>query len=97
VEFDNLKYIQLLRTAVSSERPDWLAKVREAVDQRVAEGAMSPRERAHFETILTTAEAGEWREAHEAAFQFEEAQLSRRRSTPAGKQPVNEPSHRHAH
>jgi len=83
VEFDNLKYIQLLRTAVSAERADWVAKVRQAVDQRVSNGEMSPRERAYFDRVFELAGAGKWREAHEVCFRFEEAQLNRRRKAPA--------------
>lgn len=83
VEFDNLRYIQLLRTAVSSERPEMVAKVRQAIDARVSNGAMSSRERLHFEEILKLADAGEWKRANEDCFRFEEAQLNRRRNAPA--------------
>ena len=82
VEFDNLKYIQLLRTAVSSQRPDWVAKVKTAIDLRVKEGAMSALERSHFEHVIDLAEAQEWEESNAACFRFEEAQLNRRRSSP---------------
>jgi hypothetical protein len=92
VEFDNLKYIQLLRTAVSSERPDWVAKVKEAVELRVNEGAMSEPERSHFLRVIELAEAKKWKAAHEVCFQFEEAQLNRRRQS----QP-NSAEHHHAH
>jgi len=90
VEFDNLKYIQLLRTAVSSKRPDWVAKVKDAVNQRVTEGAMSARERSHFEQVIDLAEAEQWDESHEACFRFEEAQLNRRRIAPVNSAPHSE-------
>ena len=87
VETENLKYIQLLRTAVSSERPDMLAKVKEAIQHRFDEGEMSKTERDHFDRIIRLAEAKDWKTAHETCFRFEESQLSRRRvnSTPGPK------------
>lgn len=94
VEFDNLKYIQLLRTAVSSERPEWVTKVKEAVDQRVAEGAMSTRERKEFGRVLDLAETQKWREAHQLCFRLEEAQLSRRRKSPPA---AHTHTHEHGH
>ena len=82
VEFDNLKYIQLLRTAVSARNPEWLGKVASAVDQRLASGTMSSSEHAHFASLIAMARGGEWKEADVACFRFEEAQLGRRRSRP---------------
>lgn len=79
VEFDNLKYIQLLRTAVSSERTDWLGKVKLAIDERCRSGEMSPQERSHFDQIIAMAETNNWKAAHEACFRFEVAQLNRHR------------------
>jgi hypothetical protein len=90
VEFDNLKYIQLLRTAVSSERSDLVAKVGQAIDKRMDEGQMSESERAHFARIIAMADAKQWDAANRACFQFEEAQLNRRRALP-------ETTHDHAH
>ena len=80
VETENLKYIQLLRTAVSSESPDMLAKVKEAIQHRFDEGEMSKTERDHFDRIIRLAEARDWKTAHETCFRFEESQLSRRRA-----------------
>lgn len=83
VEFDNLRYVQLLRTAVSARNADWLAKVDSAVDQRLASGDMSSTEHAHFRSLIAMAREGAWKEADIACFRFEEAQLGRRRSRPA--------------
>lgn len=83
VEFNNLKYVQLLRTAVSARNTDWLAKVDSAVDQRLAAGEMSSSEHDHFESLISMAREGAWKEADIACFQFEKAQLGRRRSRPA--------------
>jgi predicted negative regulator of RcsB-dependent stress response len=84
VEFDNLKYIQLLSTAVSARNPEWLEKVRSAVDTRHSAGELSDRELAAFERILATAQAGEWQRAERDCYDFAKAQLSRRRSQPPG-------------
>jgi hypothetical protein len=92
VQYDNLRYIQLLRTAVSSERPDWVAKVKEAVELRVNEGAMTEPERLHFLRVIELAETKQWKAAHEVCFQFEEAQLDRRRQPRS-----NSAEHHHAH
>lgn len=93
VEFDNLRYIQLLRTAISAERPDWVAKVREAIELRSAAGAMSARERTHFEHLLSQADQGRWKDAAGGCFRFEEAQLYRRRKKP----PALVENHLHEH
>lgn len=94
VEYDNLKYIQLLRTAVSSQRPDWVAKVTEAIELRCRAAEMSPAERAHFDRVLAQANAGQWEAAHRLCWQFEEAQLSRRRPNSTRRESE---SHRHDH
>ena len=82
VEYDNLKYIQLLSTAVSSRKMEMVEKVAGAVRHRHASSQMSDQELAHFEEILTTARAGQWEEADHQAYDFAAAQLSRRRSPP---------------
>ena len=82
VEFDNLKYIQLLRTAVSAERTDWLMSVTQALAQRQSTGQISAQELRHFQHIISLAESGQWQDAHERCFAFEEAQLNRRRALP---------------
>jgi len=82
VEFDNLKYIQLLATAVSSRKPDMVEKVATAVRRRHADSQMSDGELAHFEAIIATARDGRWEEADREAFDFAAAQLNRKRSPP---------------
>jgi hypothetical protein len=82
VEFDNLRYIQLLRTAVSARRADYVQGVERAIRLRVAEHAMSPLEAAHFDSILAKVHSGNWELADRMAFEFEAAQAHRRRSQP---------------
>ncbi len=83
VEFDNLRYIQLLWTAVSSRNEEWLGKVASVVEQRHADGEMSASELAHFQAVITTAESGQWEAAARECYDFAAAQQYRRRTRPA--------------
>lgn len=91
VEHDNLRYIQLLRTAVSAKNPAWLAGVEKAIDLRHQGNAISVAEARHFRRIIEQAKAGDWSAADRAGFEFERAQLSRRRS------PVSQEHRHHDH
>lgn len=94
VEYDNLQYIQLLRTAVSSKRSDWVEKVEGVVHDRFDSGELSERERAHFDQVIALADAKQWDAANRACFDFEAAQLNRRRSLPPS---LDSHSHDHDH
>lgn len=83
VEFDNLRYVQLLWTAVSSQNPDQLRKVSEAVRQRHTAGEMSNSELAHFRSLIALAESGKWEAAARECYDFAAAQHHRRRTRPA--------------
>ena len=72
VEFDNLKYIQQLRTAVSSKRTDWVEKVEMVVHDRFDSGELSERERVHFDQVIALADAGQWDAANRACFDFDD-------------------------
>lgn len=89
IEFDNLRYVQLLTTAVSARSPDWLGKVEQAVQSRHRDGAMSERELESLSRIIAMADAGDWSTADRECFALAEAQLNRRRNRPA--------EHDHAH
>uniref|UniRef100_A0A7C2NVK8 Transmembrane protein n=1 Tax=Schlesneria paludicola TaxID=360056 RepID=A0A7C2NVK8_9PLAN len=95
VEFDNLKYIQLLSTALSSRNSEWVDKVALAVTQRHAEGQMSDSELGHFEWLIALARRGEWEQADRVCFRFAEAQLSRRRSRPPTAEAHDHGDHQH--
>lgn len=82
IEFDNLKYIQLLTTAVSSRNEDQVSKVSFAVEERHRAGKMSETELGHFRRIIGLADSGDWTTADRECFTFAEAQLHRRRSLP---------------
>lgn len=90
VQHDNLRYVQLLRTAISAKNPTWLAGVEKAIRQRREENTLSPAEERQFRRILDQAKAGDWSTADQTCFEFEQAQLNRRRP------PVNN-EHRHHH
>lgn len=91
VEFDNLKYIQLLTTAVSSRNIDMVNKVETAVKQRFDAREMSEKELAHFQKLILMAREGQWEQADRGCFEFAKAQLNRSRARPAIK------SHSHSH
>jgi hypothetical protein len=92
VEFDNLKYIQLLTTAVSARNTDWIEKVERAVEDRHSRGEMSDRELQAFRRILAMAAAHEWKRAEVDCYRLAQAQLSRRRTRP----PTSSREHEHA-
>lgn len=80
VQHDNLHLIQLLRTACSSRRPDYLTGIEKAIQARHEENKLSDTERSHFQKILGHAKQGNWNDADALAMQFEQAQSNRRRN-----------------
>ena len=81
VEYANLKYLQLLRTAVSSRDEGQLAAVESVLTTRHEEGKLSQREYSMFCRVCATAKQGKWKHADAEALRFEKAQLSRKRTT----------------
>jgi hypothetical protein len=79
VHYDNLKYIQLLRTACSSQRADQLEGVVTAVSKRHEEGGLSNAEYKEFKKIFDLAREGDWRRADQQAYRLELGQLHRSR------------------
>lgn len=79
VHYDNLKYIQLIRTACSARNPTHVDGVERALEDRIQQGAMTETERRAFEHIIADARSGYWQRAERSAMRLEEAQLSRRR------------------
>jgi hypothetical protein len=96
VEFDNLRYIQLLSTAVSSRKLDLVDKVAAAIADRHSDGQMSASERGHFDRLIELARTEQWDAADRACFAFAEAQLSRRRSRAASESGHDHDHHDHA-
>ena len=93
VEFDNLKYVQMLLTSLSAENAEWLAKVEAAVHTRHSNAEMSDAELAHFQEVIDIAKGGDWKGAYQSGYTFAEAQLGRRRTRAASE----EHSHDHGH
>lgn len=83
VQHDNLRYIQLLRTAVSSRSADQVQKVSLVLDKRRTGGQLTEAEHEHFREIIRKAEQGEWTDADHLTRDFELAQLSRSRPSPS--------------
>lgn len=82
VEFDNLKYIQLLTTAVSSRDAGMVDRVELAILDRRQNGKMSDRESSEFDAIIELAREADWETADRACYALAEAQLNRRRKAP---------------
>jgi hypothetical protein len=83
VTHDNLQYLSLLMTAISSRSADRLEKVDSAVKSRRLSGNMPEAEFQHFQGVIAVARDGDWDVAYQKCFEFAEAQMSRRRSPPA--------------
>jgi hypothetical protein len=93
VEFENLPLISSLRTACSARNDEWLKGVARAVEVRHEKGHMTAQEKGHFELLIAQAREGDWQGAEKKCFQFEKAQLNRKRSSP----PTERHAHRHDH
>jgi hypothetical protein len=79
VQTDNLRFVQLIRTACSSKRQDYLLGVEKSLQSQQASEPMSAAEQSFFQRILDLAKNGKWDEADRLAQQLENAQLNRRR------------------
>ncbi len=91
IETANLKYIQLLMTAVSSKQPESVARVGQSIQQRFDSGEMSLSEKQSLERIIAMTTAGKWNEAYQACFRLAEGQLNRTRK------PNSQSGHSHSH
>ncbi len=79
IQTANLRYVQMLRTAVSSRKPDQVDQVVEACQRQLQSGAIRPDEVAALTEIAATAREGRWDEAEQACFRLEEGQQWRSR------------------
>ena len=77
--FENLRYIQMTRTAVSSRSQEQVSRLSAALERRLKNGEMTELEHTHFRKILQFAESQEWEVAEQMAWDFEVAQLGRSR------------------
>jgi hypothetical protein len=72
-----LRYIQLLRTAVSSENEEHVAGVERVLKKKLDGGELTQKEWRHFQGIIDVAKRGEWESASRACEGFERAQQYR--------------------
>lgn len=72
-----LRYIQLLRTAVSSENEQQVTGVERVLKKNLDDGELTPKEWRHFQSIIDRAKRGEWDSAARACEGFERAQQYR--------------------
>lgn len=79
VQVANFKYVQLLRTAISSRDRVKVDKVLEAVRLQLSRGDMDEGEITVLTDIGLMASDGNWSEAERACLNLEQAQQSRRR------------------
>lgn len=79
VEHANLRYVQLMATALSSQEEGQLARVEQAIQQKVAAGEMTPLEQKYLLRLADQARGGDWDGARRECFRLAEAQLSRSR------------------
>jgi hypothetical protein len=96
VAITNLRYIQSLRTAVSSQRMDYVNKVDEALKSLKAQGELSEPEWTHFQMIIAKARAGDWQAADQACLKWEIAQSNRVRE-PEDEHDSSSHGHKHSH
>jgi hypothetical protein len=82
VQYHNLKLVSSLRTALSARNTEWLDGTGDAVEARRSAGEMDEAECAHFNALIEAARRGEWQQAERDCYEFEVAQLSRRRDAP---------------
>jgi hypothetical protein len=74
IQPNNLALTTTLRTALSTQNPEWLAQNIAAIEARRTAGEMGDEEYAAFEAIIAQAQAGEWQAAERAAVKLQKAQ-----------------------
>lgn len=79
VQIVDLKYVQLLRTAVSNQSIPGIVKIESVLKKKLEANDLSRAQWTHFESILKLAKAGQWEDADRACQKFESAQQYRRR------------------
>ena len=75
----NLRYVQLLRTAISAREPEKVDRVIASAQEQQRSAALSADEMSVLMEISLTAKGGAWDEAEQACFQLEQGQQWRRR------------------
>lgn len=71
---DQLRYLQLLSTAISSENAQQVARMSDLLKGQHEAKALSDRQWSEYQKILDLANRSEWRKAMEACERFKAAQ-----------------------
>lgn len=77
VQSDTVRYLQLLRTGVSTHDPNAIEAVARAITKRRAEDAARHSEWDYFDRIISLAQKGAWDQAEKITVAWEESQSSR--------------------
>jgi hypothetical protein len=75
----NLPLIGSLRTALSTQNPQWLEQNAKILEARRDAGEGSEQEFAMFQAIIDKARGGQWQEAEAEVIAFQKAQRPPRR------------------
>src|SRR5207244_1525253 len=74
VSRDNRRLIESLRTAISTQRADWLEMNSQKLEEQFAAGRMSEAEHQAFAQLVAQAREGKWSEAQEGIVRLAQAQ-----------------------
>ncbi len=72
---ESLDLIKQVYTACNTRNPDRLSKCKVKLGELSEQGLLTDRERTSFETILKSAEAGDWNTAQASSLQFARDQV----------------------
>jgi hypothetical protein len=89
---EGMQVVKLLYTACNTQDPVRLSQAQQQLSALQAQGKITGRELAAFESIIQLAKAGEWKKAEMQSYRFVEDQVGR--GHPA---PERRPHDHHAH
>lgn len=79
VEYANLKYLQLLRTSVSSRSISQVEQLENVLKERLENSELNQSEYRMFAMVVAAAQSGDWKKADALALRYEKGQLHRKR------------------
>lgn len=79
VEVANLKYVQLMRTVISTQDQTALNKLKSKLEKLHQSNELTDAEHVGFHRIISMAESGQWDDADKACERLEKAQQNRSR------------------
>jgi len=75
VDRSGIELLAALRTACNTQSPERLARVAEKIAEHHQNGTLNDDHFKAFEAIIALAESGEWKQAEECCFAFQQAQV----------------------